>query len=393
MLNHAKGRIWLNFFTPATIAAIYLSLQFLAELAIAFLLYITHSTNDIMMSKLIVLVTSQVSLTGIFILIIIPILKVKDIEFNPISYSSFFVFIIVFCLYWAALIPINLGFSFISNIFDSEVDLFRNVLPMFKNHNESLFSIIIWLIAGTLGVALVLEYLYRRTLIPLLEKRGMSPFFAVLTSSCAFALVNIPVNLGLQITFLRESNLVNIYLSRYDMVNSLFYSLNLFFTAFSLGLACGIVYILTRNILFSIMIHCFAGLPYYLLELFNDNGFFILLIGLLIIVMNIIGLFITFYMFYSLFSSSSRPNWITILQKKSLVDIKRGLVGFFIIFLGINFHIVVFLGLLAEHAPIVVTLFFHLIFLGFCIKYIRGDLMKDQLNTDSHEIEGSADVS
>ena len=392
MLNHPKGRTWLNFFTPATIAAIYLSLQFLVELAIAFLLYITQSTNDIMMSKLIVLITSQVSLTVIFILIIIPVLKVKAIEFKPISYSSFFVFILVFCLYWAVLIPINLGFSFISNIFDIEVDLFWNVSPMIKNH-KSLFSIIIWLIAGTLGVALVLEYLYRRTLIPLLEKRGMSPFFAVLTSSCAFALINIPLNLGLQITFLRESNLVNIYLSRYDLGTSLFYSLNLFLTAFSLGLACGIVYILTRNILFSIMLHCFVSLPYYLLELFNDNRFFISLVGFLIIVMNIIGLFIIIYILYSLFSSSSRPNWITILHKKSLVDIKHGLVGFFIIFLGINFHIVIFLGLLAEHAPIVVTLFFHLVFLGFCIKYLRGDLMRDQLNTDHHEIEVSADVS
>ncbi|MHA2251823.1 MAG: CPBP family glutamic-type intramembrane protease [Candidatus Kariarchaeaceae archaeon] len=393
MANRKKGRVWLNFSTPAIIAAFYLSLQFVIEFPVAFLLYVIQLTNDIVISRLFVLVISQIICTAIFIFIIIPFLKIRDVEFNSISYTSFSMFITVFCLFWAIMIPITLGLSVISNNLDIEADIFKNALQLSKDHSGNLFSIILWLIAGTLGVAIFLEYLYRRTLIPLLEKRGMSPFSAVMTSSLAFALVNIPFNLGFQFTFLRESILLNIYLSRYNLLNSLFYSLNLFFTTFLLGLACGIVYILTRNILFSIMIHCFGLLPFYLMVLFNNNILLISLLRLLIIVMNISGLFITLYTLYSFLSTSSRANWITILQKKSLVDINRGLVGFFIIFLGIIINLVVFLGLLAEHAPIIVTLLFHIVFLGFCFKNLREDSMRRRPNVDHHELKESADVS
>ncbi len=393
MVNQKKGRIWLNFSTPAILAAIYLSLQFLIEFPIAFLLYVIPLSNNIVINKLFVLVISQVIFTAIFIFLIIPFFKVKDVEFNSINYTSFLTFITVFCLFWAILIPITLGLSVISNILDIEVDIFKYTLLLSKDHSDNPFSIILWLIAGTLGVAIFLEYLYRRTLIPSLEKRGMSPFSAVMTSSLAFALVNIPFNLGFQFTFLRESNLLNIYLSRYNLLNSLFYSLNLFFTTFLLGLACGIVYILTRNILFSIMTHCFGLLPFYLMVLFNNNIILISLLSLLIIVMNISGLFIALYTLYSFLSTSSRANWITILQKKSLVDINRGLVGFFIIFFGIIINLVVFLGLLAEHAPIMVTLLFHIVFLGFCFKNLRGDSMRNLSDPDHLELKDSADVS
>lgn len=393
MKNQKKGSLWHNFSTPAIIAAFYLSLQFLTEFPVAFLLYVIPLTDDIVMSKLLVLFTSQIICTAIFIFLVIPFLKIKDAEFNSISYTTFFTFIIVFCLFWAILIPITLSFSVITNILDIEVDIFRNALPLPKDHSRSFFSIIIWLLAGTLGLAIVLEYLYRRTLIPLLEKRGMSPFSAVLTSSCAFALVNIPFNLGFQITFLRESTLLNIYLSRYDIFNSLFYSLILFITTFFLGVACGIVYILTRNILFSIMIHCFGILPYYVMELFHGNSIFISLISLLIIGMDISGLFISLYILYSYFIASSQTDWITIIKKKSLVDINRGVVGFFLIFAGIIIYIVVFLGLLAEHAPIPVTLLFNIVFLGFCFKYLRDESSRRHPASTHHELKEGANES
>ncbi|MHA2306026.1 MAG: hypothetical protein ACXACU_11600, partial [Candidatus Hodarchaeales archaeon] len=116
-------------------------------------------------------------------------------------------------------------------------------------------------------------------------------------------------------------------------------------------------------------------------------------LGLLIIVMNISGLFIALYTLYSFFTSSSHTTWITILKKKSSVDINRGLVGFFIIFLGIIINIVVFIGLLAEHAPIPVTLLFNIVFLGFCFKNLREDSMKSRPDADHHELKESADVS
>jgi hypothetical protein len=109
--------------------------------------------------------------------------------------------------------------------------------------------------------------------------------------------------------------------------------------------------------------------------------------------MNISGLFIAIYTLYHFFTASSQTNWTTILKKKSLVDINRGLVGFFIIFFGIIINLVVFLGLLAEHAPIIVTLLFHIVFLGFCFKNLREDSMRSRPDPDHHELKESADVS
>jgi membrane protease YdiL (CAAX protease family) len=390
--NHKKGSNWFNFSSPAIIAAFYLSLQFLIEFPIAFLLYSIQLPFDIVISKIFVLLISQMICTVIFIFLIIPFLKVNDVEFNSINYTSFYTFITIFCLFWAIMIPITLSLSVISKLFDRKVEIFKNTLLLSKDHVGNLFSIIFWLIVGTLGVAIFMEYLYRRTLIPLLEKRGMSPFSAVITSSLAFALVNIPFNLGLQITLLEGSNLINIYLSRYDLLNSLFYSLNLFIATFVLGLACGITYILTRNVLFSIMIHCFGILPYYLIELFNDNIIIVSLLSLLIIVMNILGLFIALYYLNPFFKPSSQTEWITVLKKKSSTDINRGLAGFFVIFLGIIINIVVFLGLLAEHAPIIVTIFFNIVFLGFCFKNLREDSMRNRSVTDHFELKDSGDV-
>ena len=393
MINQKREKTWFKFSTPAIIAAFYLSLQFLIEFLVAFFLYMIQLTDDIVMSRLLVLLISQIICTAIFIVIVIPFLKIKDVEFNSISYTSLITFIAVFCLFWAILISITLGLSVISNNLGLEADIFRNILPIPKDHSGNLFAIIIWLLAGTLGVAIFLEYLYRRTLIPLLEKCGMSPFSAVLTSSCAFALVNIPFNLGFQITFLRESNLLNIYLSRYNLVNSIFYSLNLFSFAFLLGMACGIVYILTRNIIFSIMIHCCGLLPYYLMELIKDNVMLISFFYVLIITINISGLFIALYTIHSYFNASSQIKWIAIVKEKSSVDIKYGLIRFFIIFIEIVIYISVFLGLLAEHAPIMVTILFHILFLGFCFRNLRKDSLRSQSEADYHEFKVSSDVS
>jgi len=391
--NQNKGSTWFIFSTPAILAAGYLSLQFLIEFPLAFLLFIVQLTDDIVISKFLVLIISQMILTAIIIFVITPFLKVKDVEFTAINYTSFLRFITVFCLFWAVTIPITLIFSVLStNLGIGEV-IYEKTLPLSIDYRGNLFSIILWLLAGTLGFTIFMEYLFRRTLIPLFEKRGLSPFAAVITSSIAFALVNIPNYLGIQITILTESNLFILYFSRYGLLNSLFYSLNLFVTTFILGIACGIVYILTRNIIFSIMVHCLGILPYYLIDLFHDNIMFISLLGILIIVINISGLLVALFTGYTIFKPSSQTDWMTILKKKSEIDINRGIIGFFAIFWGIIINIVVFIGLLAEHAPIIIALLFNIIFLGFCTKNLREDSIQDKSPTDHNEVKEYGDIS
>ena len=392
-MKNQKGSGWGNFSTPAIIAAFYLSLIFLIEFPFAFLLHYIQLPIDIVVSKLLVLLISQTICTVIFVFVIIPSLYIRDVEFNSIDPTGFLTFISIFCLFWTIIIPVTLVLSVISNTLSLDVEFFKNTLYLSKDHMGDSFSIILWLITGTLSVAIFMEYLYRRTLIPLLERRGMSSFSAVITSSLIFALVNIPSSLGIQITLLTESNTLNMYLSKYDLLNSLFYALNLFLTTFILGLACGIIYILTRNITFSIMMHCLGILPYYLIELFSDNVIIISLLSFLIIVINILGLFIGLNILVNSFNPSFQTEWMIILRRKSSTDITRGLIGFFTISLGIILNIIVFLGLLAEHAPIMVTIFFHIIFLGFCINNVRKDSVRFKLDANYPELEESGDLS
>jgi len=393
-MRNQKGSVWFNFSTPAIISAVYLSLIFLIEFPFAFLLHLFHFPIDIVISKILVLLFSQMICTIIFVFLIIPFLGIKDVEFNRVNVSGFFAFISIFCLFWASIIPVTLGLSVISNILGLDVEIFKNTtIFLSKGHLGDPFAIVLWLITGTLSLAIFMEYLYRRTLIPLLEKRGMSSFSAVITSSLVFALVNIPFSLGLQITLLTESNLLNMYLSKYNLLNSIVYALNLFLTTFILGLACGITYILTRNIVFSIIVHCLGILPYYLIEIFYNNVIIISLLSLLIIVMNISGLLVGLNILLTSFNPLSQNEWIIILKKKSSININRGLIGFFAIFLGIIINIVVFLGLLAEHAPIMVTILFHIVFLGFCSKNLREDSLRYKLDANHSELKESGDMS
>ncbi|MFX0116445.1 MAG: type II CAAX prenyl endopeptidase Rce1 family protein [Candidatus Hodarchaeota archaeon] len=366
------------------IAAVFLSLQFIIELPVAFMLFIIQLTDDIVINRLIVLFLGQVIGTALIGFVIIPFLKIRNTEFNSLSRTSFFRLIAIICLFWAIMIPITIGFSFLSSSWDMEANIYKDALPLSKDQISNLFIIFLWLAAVTLGTSMFKEYLYRRTLIPLLEERGMSPFTAIMISSLVFAFIEIPYALGIQITIIEHSNHLNIYLSRYNLWGSLFYAFYFFSTAFILGIACGITYVLTRNITLSVIIHCSGILPYYLISLLiaTNNESLLAFLGIIIIIMNISGLFIALYGLWLHYQHSPEAKWLTILKKKSSADIKRGLVGFLAIFLVIVTNITIFLGLLAEHAPILITVMFHIIFLAFMAKNLRKEVHMEVNNSE-----------
>ncbi|MFW9915296.1 MAG: type II CAAX prenyl endopeptidase Rce1 family protein [Candidatus Thorarchaeota archaeon] len=340
------------------------------------MLFMVQLANDIVIDRLIILFISQVIGTIIIGFVIIPFLKLRNIEFKSLSSTSFIKSIAIICLFWAIMIPIALGFSFFSSTYDMDANSYKDALPLSKDHLNNLFIIFLWLAVVTLGAAIFKEYLYRRTLIPLLEERGTSPFAAITLSSLVFAFIEIPYALGIQITIVEHSNHLNLYLSRYNLWDSLFYAFYLFSTAFILGMACGIAYIVTRNITFSVIIHCSGILPYYIigLALATNNEPLLGFIGIIIIIMNISGLFIVLYCLWLHYQHSPEAERLVILKKKSSADIKRGLVGFLAIFWGVVTYITIFLGLLAEHAPILVTLMFHMIFLVFIAYNLRKEV-------------------
>ncbi|MFX0063201.1 MAG: type II CAAX prenyl endopeptidase Rce1 family protein, partial [Candidatus Hermodarchaeota archaeon] len=206
---------------------------------------------------------------------------------------------------------------------------FQHHIPWFLTSYEVLndpFVLLVFFILAMITSNLFVEFLYRRTLIPLLEDRGLSPFHAVILSSIGFCFLRLPDFLLFPCNF----NL---------------YSVILYIT---FGFCAGLIYILTRNIIYPILFHALYFFHYYidLLGPILKNSAFIIISDLLNAVALIASIGIMIYGVWEFLDKNSTAEWISILQKRSVPKIKRGLIGFLIIsisLLGLN-TLVIFIG-------------------------------------------------
>jgi hypothetical protein len=191
-------------------------------------------------------------------------------------------------------------------------------------------------------------------LIPLLEERGMSSFAAVISSGLIFALSGTLYNLELRI----DDGLPTLH-SGDNLWNTLSIVLSQFWLLLLLGIACGIVYILTRNIAFSISLHALVNTFFLLIDLFvlMDNDILLIVLGLITIIINITGLFLVAYTLWKNKQVPINVKWLIILKEKSQTNIKRGFLGYMLIFLLISsfFIIIPFFS-----QPILLAVLFHL---------------------------------
>ena len=160
----------------------------------------------------------------------------------------------------------------------------------------------------------------RRLLIPLLEERGMSPLLAVIVSSFIFAIGHLPNDFS-------NGNLTTllIHIPR----------------VFIFGLILGFIYILTRNVFYSVLAHGIAnGLNVILLALVYLNN--LTLIGIYIIIyilMLVTGSVIGIYFLWKILNLDDR----SILRLKSSGNILPGLFGLLTIFSGLIFLEIIFI--------------------------------------------------
>lgn len=173
------------------------------------------------------------------------------------------------------------------------------------------FTIILYFTTPTLGAGVFEELSFRRMAIPLLEKHGLSPFSAVLTTASFFSISHIP------------NDLLNGNLS-----GGIIHSLVVFF----IGLVAGLMYIFSRKVIYSIIIHA-------TLNFLSFAGYLIALIGVpMLMIINsslsyaliILGGIILIY-FLSKFIY--KPNWLwrIKLREKSRFSGKLSILGFLIV--------------------------------------------------------------
>jgi membrane protease YdiL (CAAX protease family) len=189
-----------------------------------------------------------------------------------------------------------------------------------------LFSTVIF------GAAIFEELIFRRMLIPALEHRGMGHFAAVIASSLGFALIHVPN----------------------DVINgSISFVISHFITTFTLGLFLGFTYVMTRNVLFPMIIHGFINAFAFTELILESLGDFNLLVILALVMLAVwvIGVIIG-SIFLIQYLKDPKPSWVQLLMKKSRINILPGLAGFLIIgFALVSLQVGVELGINALFFP------------------------------------------
>ncbi|MHA2226751.1 MAG: CPBP family glutamic-type intramembrane protease [Candidatus Hodarchaeales archaeon] len=310
---------FLNFFTPAVIIAVGYFLFNLIVWPLVFLEWVIFQLKIQIDSSLLRFIMPSISIILvciIFYFIAIPRLKILEAEYKIETPNSL---LIVSLLLGVTILfqVINVGIFEFSNIGVENAPLIAYswfVLSFWELYNPTL--LLLFLLYAVILSPLFSELIYRRTVIPLLEDRGLSPFHAVILSAFGYTFLNIPGFI------VNPDYWSNIYL----IISDLF-----------IGFLLGIVYILTRNVffpwLFSGLYHCYS-----LIIVFGslfENSFLTSISLLLTVISALIAVGVIVYVIIKILEKDPHTKWIAIMKEDSAPRIKRGTIGFFIISIGI----------------------------------------------------------
>lgn len=307
---------YLNFFTPAIIIALGLFLDIILNKAFIFIIWMMEqsfetgiflqvsSSLEVSFSNFRVIIASL-----IIFYIFIPKLKVLDAEYHPPNPRNMLYVVPVFCI-----------IIFLRNIVLFIYELGGNTVPWrffgffgsFEElHNDPTFFIL-FLAYIFIIHPIFLELFYRRTVIPALEDRGLSPLHAVLLSSFGFCLAFLPDY------FLAE-----------NLAGTMFW----FVSTFLFGLGTGIIYVLTRNILFSWLYTAMYFMYRYCGEIgrLGQNPTLLTIRFMFDIVVLVAGTTLLIVVIVRLLETKSSQNWLKILKTSSVPKIERGVIGFLIV--------------------------------------------------------------
>ncbi len=304
---------YLNFFTPAVIIAIGYFLYNLFIYPLLILQWLSYEDNprfSIDFFDLWNLIIPNVStlLAVLFVVyILIPRLNILDAPIKGIRKRSFVITFLIFSIIVSIRIFLTIFFEELL-----ETDIILGPPWYLRTYDQLSVTIFmfLFLVYQLILKPLFSEFIFRRTAIPLLEDRGLSPSHAVLLTSIGYCLLLLPM-------FFDNTNLLsNIYWT---------------ISTFLFGIGTGIVYILTRNVLLSVFYAaCYNS--YRLIDTLgdyfqNELELFSTLTDILII---LVSLAVITIIFWDQFNEQISTKWVNILKKNSVPNIKNGIIGFFI---------------------------------------------------------------
>lgn len=322
-----EGKI-LNFFTPLMVLIVGSFLLSVFGNSISLIIYFIDPLLqwDYAIVNLLILIISQILGILIVYFLIIPLYKAKDVEYHSPNLRNSIRTILLICGTFTAVFASNYVFISLCRVFNILPQGGYNDILLRPEHLANPLNILIYYLPLAIGAPIYEELVYRRLLIPLLEERGMSPFIAVFSSSLLFAIAHLPSDLI-------NGNLSGGIIHIWDV--------------FIIGMSVGVIYVLSRNILYPIIIHgvlnfiSFSG-P---LIIILGNELMILSYNIFIWIIIIIGVGALFIVVWQLLRKR-KVEWVIILKEKAQPNIKKGILGFLI------------LGIISVFFPILLQLVF-----------------------------------
>ncbi|TFF68290.1 CPBP family intramembrane metalloprotease [Candidatus Thorarchaeota archaeon] len=206
---------------------------------------------------------------------------------------------------------------------------YTDVLLIREEHLANPLNVVIFYAVASIGAPIFEELLYRRIAIPMCEDRGMGTLSAILASTLVFALAHVPL----------------------DILNGNFAGTVLhFWTTFITGFGLGVLYVLTRNILFPILVHAALNafsFTAYIGTLAESLIYLTGVIGLLYLILIPVGLIAVIY--YGFWRPEKSERWQSLKSHPLVGEAGKG-IAFFV---GMNLIILTLL----EVASIVLQAF------------------------------------
>ncbi|MFX0067067.1 MAG: lysostaphin resistance A-like protein [Candidatus Hermodarchaeota archaeon] len=306
-----RKETFMNFFTPVLVFGAGATLSTLAQILAFYTLPIVAPILflDEIGQNLYVLSLSQIIGTVVVLFFLIPFFKVRDVEHQTLSIPNFFRTILVICFTFFFVFIFNLFVAYVVPLLDLPFEhSYESLIPedstLFSNPSTLFF----YFFGLTIGAGVFEELLYRRMLIPLLEERGMAPFTAVLASTLVFAFIHVP------------NDLIN---------GTLTYAVTHFLGVCLIGFAAGTVYILTRNIIYSMIVHAFMNSVSIISVFLSSTNNFALLSVFDLVILGIIGIGMCMigYVVWT-YLKNPTTGWFSLIKEQSSIKILPGLVGF-----------------------------------------------------------------
>ena len=246
-------------------------------------------------------------------------IEVEEKKAIPVPYIP--LILIIFSMQYFFLFIINIVLNILLAPFGPVISAYEDISPSQSLLVNPLYYILFF---GVLcfGAALSEELIFRRSLIPMLERRGMGSFWALMISSLFFSMIHMPADI---------------------IQGTLTWTIIHFVGTFIGGLTMGYVYVRTRQVRWSVLLHAsnngIAGISLIALGLYDYYQEYYLLgiIGILILIalgLGFIGFVYYFIQFTQHHLDQSPPVWITVITDKRIkFNNFKNFIGISIIFL------------------------------------------------------------